>query len=77
MRGSRSRAKARGRQSALVVKVKRGRDEAGQSDVDVLYWDVAPRPAWVFEDELDTVWAGTRSTPTSFAVCRRTSGYPS
>lgn len=59
MRGSRSRAKARGRQSALVVKVKRGATRQG-NPMWMCLLGRGGRPVCVFEDELDTVWAGTR-----------------
>ena len=59
MRGSRSRAKARGRQSALVVKVKRGVTRRG-NPMWMCILGRGATPAWVFEDELDTVWAGTK-----------------
>ena len=59
MRGSRSRAKARGRQSARVVKVKRGATRQG-NPMWMCLLGRGGRPVCVFEDELDTVWAGTR-----------------
>ena len=59
MRGSRTRAKARGKQSALVVKVKRGVTKRG-NPMWMCMLGRGATPAWVFEDELDTVWAGTK-----------------
>ena len=59
MRRSRSRAKARGRQSAKVVRVKRSVTKRG-NPMWMCLLGRGGRPVCVFEDELDTVWAGTR-----------------
>ena len=59
MRGSRSRAKARGRQSAKVIRVKRGATRRG-NPMWMCLLGRGGRPVCVFEDELGTVWAGTR-----------------
>ena len=59
MREPRSRAKARGRRSARVVRVNRGLTRRG-NPMWMCFLGRRGPPAWVFEDDLDTVWLGTK-----------------
>ena len=54
-----SRAKARGRRIATITRVKRGVTKQGKP-MWLCLLVRGGKTAWIFEDQLDTVWAGTK-----------------
>ena len=59
MDGIPSRAKARGRRIATITSVKRSETKQGKP-MWMCLLGRGGKVAWVFEDQLDTVWAGTK-----------------